>query len=109
MKFTLVLLLVLVISNILWAYAYLNLAVTLKYRTIMVRERSLALADAVLVMPKMAHGKTQDDLVPILRSVLRDEGFEKDGALWIGMLGFEFDDQRLVDVTPNFPIGEWAD
>ncbi|MFK7844556.1 MAG: hypothetical protein AB8G77_04585 [Rhodothermales bacterium] len=107
---SLLLVLLLVGSNIWWLYRELDDITTSKYQGQMLYERSESLKSLQAIIPDLASGKSKEEIVELIEEVLKEEGYEKEGATWIGWLGLTFDDDgQLVKVMPTWsPYEEFA-
>ena len=98
-----ILVILLVGSNVWWAYQVLDRAVTASYRETAFQEHREALSQALAVLPHAAQCATRDDVIAAARQAAGDEGFEKDGFVWIGRLGYRFDGKgRLTAIETSW-------
>lgn len=97
--------LALVGSNLWWLYAAFDTAVTLSYLRQTYGEHRKALAELLAVVPAATDpAATRESVVAAAHAAAgKDSSFEKEGFVWIGQLGYRFDDAgRLVEVQTNW-------
>jgi len=96
-----VLILALVVSN-LWSFGLLlDAGITATYGDDSLDRHHRALAELLAVVPAVADpAATRESVLGVARDAAGDEdSFEKEGLVWIGQLGYRFDDDgRLVEV-----------
>ncbi len=69
----------------------------------MMYERTGMLKQLISVMPELSSEKSKNQIIAIVEKSTELEPFEKEGAIWIGWIGFQFDDQgRLMKVIPSW-------
>lgn len=88
-------------SNAFWAYTTLDSGVTATYQEVTLRENREALDQILAVVPVLT--KKDSSKAEILNAAkhpyLTNEPFKKDGAIWVGRLGFVFTEQNhLIEV-----------
>ena len=93
---TLVLVALLVISNAYWLYNSFDTAVTLSYRDDHIQQVDAALTQAQQLLPVAYAAKDKATFVVAVQELLNEESFAKDGCIWIGRLGFKFDDAESL-------------
>ncbi|MCK6545618.1 hypothetical protein L6R52_07090 [Myxococcota bacterium] len=96
---------VLVISNLGWAYLLLDAGVSLTHQRDALDEHRDALRQALTLLPIVAQsGVSRERIVSAARPAGDAlEPFEKDGFVWVGRLGLRFSDQgRLVEARPSW-------
>ena len=92
-------------TNIFWFHALLDSATILKARDQLADEYCRSLGQAMRILPALSGPSSRDDI--IRASSVGDseiEVFEKDGATWIGWLGFRFDDDGTIEQV--LPLAE---
>ena len=91
----LALLALLVVSNALWAYALVDAAVSFTYLRESFSSCDAALTQALALLPVAAEeGASRSTIVSSAARLAPDEDpFEKEGFIWVGGLGLEFDDR----------------
>ncbi len=93
----------LVLSNAAWAYFSLDAATITKARDQEYRSTCHALRQTLDLMPRLTATLPERDVLAAARASSSDEPFEKDGATWIGSLGFYFDPSgRLTRIVPSW-------
>jgi hypothetical protein len=92
----------LIISNLFWFDRMVDATMMWSTRDRQYLEACRALKQAVAILPPMAAGRTREDVLRIAAaSAPSDAPFEKEGAHWIGELGFELSDRgELRKVLP---------
>jgi len=92
----------LIISNLFWFDRMVDATMMWSTRDRQYLEACRALEQAVAILPPMAAGRTGDDVLRIAKaSAPSDEPFEKEGAHWIGELGFALSEKgELRKVLP---------
>jgi Co/Zn/Cd efflux system component len=96
---------ILLMSNVWFAYASLDCGVSLSYRDVSLHDNATALRQALAILPTVAAAPTDRDAViaAALRSADHPDTFEKDGYLYIGRLGLKFSaDGKLIDATTSW-------
>ena len=120
----------LVASNVWWLYASINAAVTQTYSHVERETADLALKQALTLLPVAFTAQDKDSFLAAAEQRLRTGGpeaggyafgeggridlgrvfakpYEKDGCVWIGTLGFLFDeDGALEHVSRHLNTGE---
>jgi hypothetical protein len=97
--------LALVVSNLWWLYAAFDAAVTTMYLEQTFDEHRQALTELLVVAPVAADpAATPESVLGAARATARDGvSFEKEGFVWVGQLGYRFDDAgRLVEVRTSW-------
>ena len=92
----------LVVSNVWWAYHSLDEGITLAYFQESYRVRSHLLAQTVAILPIVAEpGASQAEITTAAQlQNNRINPHEKDGFVWVGQLGLQFNDEgQLVKVV----------
>lgn len=98
---TLLLIIALLGTNGWWLYNAIDAGVTNKYRDQIMYERSGMLEQLISVIPELSSDKSRNEIVAILEKSTESESFEKEGAVWIGWVGLEFNDtDKLIKVIP---------
>jgi hypothetical protein len=95
--------LALVLSNGWWFLQVLDSGVTATYRQASLEEHHEALAQAFSVFPVAArpNATRAEVLTAAAQAATHKDSFEKDGFVWVGRLGFRFDQNgRLAEVAP---------
>lgn len=106
-KLTVILGVLLITSNAYWIYAGIDDAVTRSYMTQQLHEYDAALKQVQTMLPIAFEATDKDSFVANVQEVLDDESFEKDGCIWIGMLGLQFDgSSSLAHVSRTWSFGE---
>jgi len=96
-----VLSLALVVSNLWWFGLLLDAGITATYRDDSFDRHHRALAELLAVVPAAADpAATRESVLSAARDAAGDDDpFEKEGFVWVGQLGYRFDDDgRLVEV-----------
>lgn len=97
------LVILLIATNIWWAYENLDNAVTDKYQEAVIYGYRNALEEFVQLVPRLAEEKSKEEIVQILENVLGETSFEKGGFTNIGFLNYKFNEQgKLTQV--EFPF-----
>jgi len=94
-----------VASNLWWCFAVIDSGITASYRQEDLDRHHKALRQALAVAPIAARSSaTPEQVLGAARAAAGgDSGFEKDGFVWIGELGYRFDgDGRLVELQTNW-------
>ena len=92
-------------SNVWWVYRSIDGASVAKYREQMLYESVEALEQTIALLPGVAGQTSREDIVEAAETVAETEAFEKDGRVWVGWLGFKFEEGgKLESVIPNFDI-----
>lgn len=99
------LLVLLIASNAFWFVQMLDKATTESYRN----DSLVALSDekkqATDMLSQLIIGQPKADIVALFTAEQQEESFEKDGCLWIGHFGFQFNEQdRLTDFQSSSTI-----
>ena len=103
---TLVFVALLVISNAYWLYNSFDSAITRSYRDDQLQQLDAALTQAQQVLPIAYASEGRATFVAAAQEVLDEESFEKDGCIWIGRLGFKFDEaETLQHVSRTWNFG----
>jgi hypothetical protein len=99
-----VLAVLLLLSNGFWLMRMYDLTILFATRDRQYSEACQALKQALAALPLMAAGRARDEVLAAARnSAPDDEPFEKDGAHWVGWLGFELGEQgQLRRVLPSW-------
>src|SRR5688500_8731907 len=95
----------LVASNMWWAYAAVDSAVTSTYSEQALQEHREALAELIAVVPAVCDpSATRESILAAARSSAKDsQEFEKEGFVWVGRLGYRFgEDGRLREVRTSW-------
>ncbi len=96
----------LVITNAYWAYRLIDLGVTLSYRDDDNHRNRETRRQLMAVLPDVAKNASRKEIIDAARRYTEQEPFEKDGCIWVGWLGFRFDqDDRLKSVSPTWSFG----
>jgi hypothetical protein len=82
-----------------------DMAVTCKYHEQMLYERAEVIKDFVAVTPGLTSGRGRADVIAVAKQAIGEEGFVKEGATWVGWLGFVFDGNELAQVRPSWSHG----
>lgn len=96
-----VLCLALVVSNLWWLYVVFDAGVSDTYLRVSFDEHHQALAELLAVVPAATDpAATRESVLSAARDAAGDDDpFEKEGFVWVGQLGYRFDDDgRLVEV-----------
>ena len=96
-----VLVLALVISNLWWFGLLLDAGITATYRDDSFDRHHQALAELLAVVPAATDPEaTRESVLKVARDASGNrESFEKEGFVWVGRLGYRFNDEgRLVEV-----------
>ena len=91
----------LIASNAWWFYSALDAGVTAAYRDQVLQEHHQALAELLEVAPVASDpAASRESVLDAARlAAIGTTEYEKDGYVWVGMLGYRFDDLgRLRDV-----------
>ena len=109
MKRSTVLIVLLVVAlaatNAWWFLGAIDSGITASYSQVSLDHNHQALAEAIAIAPVAARPTaTRADVLAAARKAADgDEGFEKEGFVWIGYLGYRFDDAgRLVELRTNW-------
>ena len=95
---------VLVLSNGWWLWRSLDTGVSRTHREHEYRDVCGGLKGAMVILPRVARHATRAEVIAAARKAFAgSDPFEKEGATWVGHLGFYFDEQgRLERVTPSW-------
>lgn len=98
------LLIVLFATNVWWAYRMIDSGITHTYLKASFETTNELLSQSLAILPVVArHGAKRSDIIKAAR-VPNDstEPFEKDGYVWVGQLGLQFNAQGefIKAVTP---------
>ena len=86
-----ILLAALLVTNALWAYAVIDYSVTVTYREDSFADECRALDHALAILPIVASERSKAEILAAAVSSLPGaEPFDKEGATWVGPLGFQF-------------------
>ena len=96
-KLTIALAILLVLSNVGWAYLLLDTSITMSYWHQQLDEYDRSLTQAQQLLPAAFTAANKQDFLAKAELLAETEHFEKDGCVWVGMLGFKFD--RGGDLT----------
>ena len=100
-------LLLLLATNAFWFLVSVDAGISATYRDQQLGEYREALREARLLLPAVRPAVSKSELVDRAKSITHSEVFEKDGCVWIGHLGFQFDEAgRLIHVSPTWNSGE---
>ena len=100
---TLLLALALIGTNGWWLYNAIDAGVTKKYQDQMMYERYGMLEQLISITPELASNKNKNEIVAIVKKSTDSEPFGKEGAVWIGWVGLQFNDKdKLVNVIPTW-------
>jgi hypothetical protein len=84
-----------------WFYRVLDAAATKKYDDLTMYQRASELKQLMSMVPELCSDKSKNEIVAIARKSEDTEPFEKEGAVWVGWFGFQFNDKnKLVKVIP---------
>jgi hypothetical protein len=89
---TVALAILLVLSNVGWAYSMFDTSITMSYWDQQLDEYDRSLAQAQQLLPVAFMTTNRHEFLSIAESLAEEEGYEKDGCVWVGMLGFKFDE-----------------
>jgi hypothetical protein len=92
-------------SNLWWAYVMVDAGVSASYRHDDLDRHHAALGEAIAIAPVAARASaTREEVLAAARAAAKgDQGFEKEGLVWVGELGYRFDaDGRLIEVRTNW-------
>jgi hypothetical protein len=80
-------------TNAWWAYVTIDTAVTSSYRDAELHEARMAVRQSLELIPRIACASLSKDEFVKSAAISDDPSgtFEKDGHVWIGVLGFSFD------------------
>jgi len=97
----------LIATNAYWLYVSIDAGITATYRDQQLWEYGEALRETRLLLPAAQPALTKPELVGKAESISGSEAYEKDGCVWVGSLGLQFDeDERLIHVSPTWNLGE---
>lgn len=66
-------------------------------------ERTGMLKQLISVIPGLAAGKSKNEIIGIVRTSTGLEPFQKEGAVWVGWVGLQFNEkEKLVEVIPSW-------
>ena len=103
---TLILVALLVISNAYWLYTSIDTAITLSYRDQQTYELDASLAQAQQLLPIAFGSPDKESFLTAAKQLLEEDSFDKNGCIWIGWLGFRFDDAgALAHVSRTWNFG----
>ena len=101
------LLVLLVVTNVWWLYQSIDSGVTEHYRTEELREHSEVLQQLQKLLPVVKPSLSKTEIVSKAEMLYDSESFEKDGCVWVGLLGLQFnEDDRLIHVSHIWNYGE---
>ena len=85
----------LVVSNLWWAYQLLDQGITLTYMQESYRGKSQLLTQTLSMLPVAAEPSvSQDEIIAAAQPQnSRIDPFEKEGFVWVGRLGLQFNDE----------------
>ena len=102
-----VLLALLVATNAWWLFQVIDDGVTEHYRSEQLREYSEAFRQLKQLLPVVEPSLPKSEVVTRAEALYESESFEKDGCVWVGLLGLQFnEDDRLIHVSPIWNYGE---
>jgi hypothetical protein len=100
---TLLLIITLLGTNGWWLHYAIDAGVTNKYQDQMMYERSGMLEQLILVTPELSSDKNKNEIVDIVKKSTDSEPFEKEGVVWVGWIGLQFNDtDKLIKVIPTW-------
>ena len=102
---TLVLVVLLVVSNAFWLYNSIDTAITLSYRDQQVHELDASLTQAQQLLPVAFGSPGKESFVAAAMQILEQDSFDKDGCIWIGGLGFKFNENETLEHVSR----SWSD
>ena len=108
MKITIAILIVLLLaSNAFWLYQAVGTGVTLSYRDQQTYELEETRKQLMATLPDIAIHATKDGIIAAASKHTDQEVFEKEGCIWVGWIGFKFDESnKLKSVSPSWSYGE---
>ena len=92
-------------SNSWWLYAFIDSGITASYRQESLERHHKALGQALVIAPIAARiAANREEVLEVARAAANgDQGFEKEGLVWVGELGYRFDESgRLVELQTNW-------
>jgi hypothetical protein len=95
----------LVASSLWWLYGVIDSGITASYLRENLDRHHLALGQALAVAPVAARvSATREEVLQAARAASADDqGFVKEGFVWVGELGYRFDESgRLVELRTNW-------
>ena len=95
------LILVLVTSNLWWMFQLFDAGVTATYMGHSLEANKKALSQTIKILPIVADRNADREQIISAARLADDtsEPFEKDGLIWVGMIGLKFDKQdKLISV-----------
>ena len=96
----------LLITNAFWLYQVVDTGVTNTYREQHIYELEETRKQLMATLPAVAFKVNQMEIVSAARKFTKQEVYEKNGCVWIGWLGFRFDqNHRLLSVSPSWSDG----
>ena len=102
-KITIIALIVVIIaSNVWWAYQLLDAGITLTYTRVSFEDNREALSQTLALLPVVAQpGVTREKIISEARLPGNTfEPFEKDGFVWVGKIGLKFNDRgQLIEAS----------
>jgi hypothetical protein len=99
----LVLLILLIATNVWWAFQAFDHGITITYTIGSLDDHKQALDQALMIIPEITSGRgSREEIINSMESRFGlSDGLNKDGYIWIGKLGLRFDDSgKLLEVQP---------
>jgi len=98
-----VLAMLLLTSNAYWLWSAVDRGIAESYHSASAIDECEALDQALVTMARLARGQRREKVVDAATANGRwGAPYEKDGRLWIGRLGFEFEHDELVSVRRSW-------
>ena len=107
MKITSIILgLLLLLSNGWWFYKSLDTGNVLSYRDEQIHELDETRKQLMNMLPAISGKLSKQEIIKIASSQSNEEPFEEGGCTWIEWIGFKFNDnEKLQSVSPSWSYG----
>lgn len=98
---------VLVVVSAYSMYAAIDTAITLSYRDQQASELEAVRKQLMSVLPVLSRDRSKAEIITALEQASGEKAWEKDGCLWVGMVGVKFSvEEKLLHVSPTWSYGE---
>ena len=99
--------LLLVVTNAWWFLKSLDSGTAAAYQQQQLATYDSALREATRLLAVSRPGLSKSELLAEAEEISESDAFEKDGCVWVGSLGFKFDDRgKLIHVALGWSFGE---
>jgi hypothetical protein len=96
-----VLTILMIASNLFWLYRVIDDGITITYQDQRINELEEVREQLMALLPVLARGVKQEAITTIAGEVSGERPFQKHGCLWVGQLGFYFDQEGMLrSVSP---------